>query len=201
MNENVEKVIKLSVVILVSALIGVLLGQLVSNYELRYMFSREYCGEYKNVEIYKTKNADEGIMSEHKEMLALAPDKLLEGCERIYFTGSDIEVPVFDEGLGDALGLTIGRTIYISTKNFGSYVLLHELFHAYDNANGDISENSPAFLRAYRANKRAIPVYASHSDDYPAEYFAQAGAMYLLIPQELSVAAPETYEYFSELFL
>ena len=197
MSETVKKGLRLIAIIVVSAAIGILLGQLVTNYELKFMMSREYLGEYCGIEVYRTGDVNEENLERHFEMLAKAPEQLAECCDRLYFTGSELELPAYDGGLGDALGLTQNRTVYISTESFSSYVVFHELFHAYDNAHGELSANSPEFESAYYANKRVIPVFASHSSAYASEFFAQAGAMYLLIPQELSVAAPETYEYFN----
>ncbi|MBP3855517.1 MAG: hypothetical protein IK990_07910 [Ruminiclostridium sp.] len=198
MNENAGKAIRLIVIIAVSATIGIILGHLVSNYELRFMISREYRGEVNGVEIYCAGDVNEDNLALHELMLERAPSKLAECCERIYFTGEDPGLPAADAGIGTALGLTQDRTVYISTQDFSTYVVFHELFHAYDNANGEISSNSVPFIRAYNANRGSIPVFASHTSAYPSEFFAQAGAMYLLIPDKLEISAPETYKFFSE---
>ncbi|MBP5606548.1 MAG: hypothetical protein J6X60_13580 [Ruminiclostridium sp.] len=130
----------------------------------------------------------------HASMIEKAPEMLTNCCDKIYFTGTDLELPAQDS----ALGLTQGRTLFISTESFSTYVIYHELFHAYDNSNGEPSANSLEFINAYEANKQVIPVFAQYSSSFRSEFFAQAGAMYLIMPFELSIAAPETYRYYDE---
>jgi hypothetical protein len=197
MSDSFKKIIRLGVIIFLSAAIGIILGQFVSNYELRFMFSREYCGEIGGIDLYAAGNVDRGNFVQHLEMLVKAPEELTECCDRIYFTGVGIEIPSGDSGLGNALGLTQDRTIYISTESFSSYVVFHELFHAYDNAHGTLS-GTAEFLKLYSENSRIMPVFAAHSSAYPAEFFAQVGAMYLLMPTELSVAAPDVFDYYDK---
>ena len=189
MSSSVKTVLRLGV--------GIILGQLVSSYELRYMLSREYYGEINGIEVYRTGDVNEDNLALHTEMLKNAPEQLTECCDRIYFTGTDLELPIHDAGLGNALGLTQGGTVYISTASFSSYVVYHELFHAFDNARGIIS-SSDEFTRLYEENKRFLPVYASNDGAYESEFFAQAGALYLIMPRELSVAAPGLYKYYDE---
>lgn len=195
MSDSFKKIIGIGAIILVSALVGILLGQLFCNYEMRYMFAREYCGDVNGIEIYAAGEIDRDNFVKHLEMLVDAPEKLTECCDKIYFTGSSLGVPASDSGLGNALGLTQDRTIYISTESFSSYVVYHELFHAFDNANDRLSDTTE-FVKLYAENDRIMPVFAAHSDEYAAEFFAQVGAMYLLMPFELSVSAPELYDYY-----
>ncbi len=199
MSDSVKKVVRLSLIIIVSAFIGILFGQLVSSYELRFMLSREYLGEYRGIEIYTAGSVNEENMKLHLQVLKEAPEQLTKCVERIYFTGTDLELPVQDSGMGKALGLTQGQTVYLSTESFGSYVALHEMFHAYDYVHGDLSENSVRFQRVYERGKNVIPIFAPNVGAYPAEFFAQAGAMCITMPFEMSIAAPEVYEYFTEL--
>ena len=195
---RLKRAFKFAAVIIAAVVIGVFLGHLVSNYEMRFMLSRKYQGTYKGIEIYTSGLLDEQNFRSHAEMLGNAPDKLTECCERMYFTGTDLDLPGTDDGLGSALGLTQDKTIYISTQSFSSYVVFHELFHAYDNTHGSPLSSSPEFLRLYAANRRVITVFASDSSAYTAEFFAQAGAMYLLMPDELHMAAPDLYKYYDE---
>ena len=198
MSDTFKKMIRLAVIIFLSAAIGILLGQFVSNYELRFMLAREYCGEVGGIELYAAGNIDRGNFVKHLEMLVKAPAELTDCCDKMYFTGVDVEIPAGDSGLGNALGLTQDRTIYISTASFSSYVVFHELFHAYDNAHGSLSETSE-FMNLYHDNSRIMPVFAANSSAYPSEFFAQVGAMYLLMPYELSVAAPDVFDYYEKL--
>ncbi|MBO6230336.1 MAG: hypothetical protein J6O50_07195 [Ruminiclostridium sp.] len=198
MSESFRKMIRLAVIIFLSATVGILLGQFVSNYEMRFMLSREYCGDVSGIEIYAVGNVDRENFVKHLEMLVDAPEQLTECCDRMYFTGTDLEIPAHDSGLGDALGLTQDRMICISTRSFSTYVVFHELFHAYDNVHGTLSETAE-FLQLYSENERAVPVFASHRSAYAAEFFAQAGALYLLMPMELSFSAPGLYEYYNNM--
>lgn len=199
MSDTLKKVLKLSALIIVSAFIGVMLGQFMSNYEMRFSFSRRYIGNYRGIDIYETGDINEENMRMHLQMLSDAPEELAECTDRLYFIGTDVALPVNDEELGDVLGLTQGSTVYISTSSFSAYVVFHELFHAYDSAHGDISENSREFREIYANAGHTVPVFAAYSSDYPAEFFAQAGAMCLVMPFEMSRAAPSVYEYYSEL--
>ena len=195
MSDSFKKIIGIGAIIFISALIGILLGQFFCNYEMRYMFGREYCGDVSGIEIYAAGEVDRDNFRKHLEMLVKAPGKLTECCDRIYFTGNGLDIPGSDSGLGSALGMTQDRTIYISTESYSSYVVFHELFHAYDNTHERLSE-SAEFIRLYAENDRVMPVFAARSEDYASEFFAQVGAMYLLMPFELSVSAPDLFEYY-----
>ncbi|MBR5090285.1 MAG: hypothetical protein IK093_12725 [Ruminiclostridium sp.] len=199
MNETASKLLRLLGIVIVSAVIGIFLGHLVSNYEVRYMLSRKYIGEYNGIEIYQTGDVNEENLALHKAMLEYAPDVLTECCDRLYFVGSDLELPAQEAiGIGQALGLTQNRTIYISTEGYSPYVVFHELFHAYDNAHDEISSNDLTFISAFNENRGVIPVFAAHASAYSSEFFAQSGAMYLLLPNELEVEAPETFSFFHD---
>ena len=193
---RLKRAAKFAAVIAAAVTIGVLLGHLVSNYEMRFMLSRKYHGTYKGIEVYSSGTLDEQNFRSHAEMLGKAPDKLTECCDRMYFTGSDLDLPGNDAGLGAALGLTQNRTVYISTQSYSSYVVFHELFHAYDNTHGNPLSSSEEFMKLYAANRRVIPVFAADSAAYSAEFFAQAGALYLLMPDELEIAAPDLFKYY-----
>ena len=40
--------------IIAAAGVGVLLGQLASDYELRFLLNREFCGTYRGIDVYKS---------------------------------------------------------------------------------------------------------------------------------------------------
>ena len=195
---RIKQAVKFAAVVIAAAVIGILIGHLVSNYEMRFMLSRKYQGTYKGIEVYTSGLLDEQNFRAHAQMLGTAPDKLTECCDRLYFTGTDLELPGYDAGLGSALGLTQNRTVYISTESFSSYVVYHELFHAYDNTHGSPLSSSDEFMKLYASNRRVIPVFAADSSAYLSEFFAQAGAMYLLMPAELKYSAPDLYDYYDE---
>ena len=197
--KKVYKAIRLAVIILVSAIIGIILGHFVSNYEMRFMLDRKFCGTYRGIEVYKVGQIDVDNFKDHAYMLSLAPDELAEACERMYFTGTDLEIPSNDSGINAALGLTQNRTVYISTRTFGADVLFHELFHAYDNYKGMLSQNDLDFISAFNEERRRIFTAVVDPTQESAEFFAQCGAVYLLSPNELETKAPKTYYYFNRL--
>ena len=194
------RAVKFAVIIAAAAALGVFLGHFMTSYETRFMLSREYCGSYKGIEIYKTGDIDTDNFTSHAEMLGKAPDKLLEGCQRLYFTGTDLDISENETGINSALGLTQDRTVYISTRSFGADVLYHELFHAYDNYNGMPSLNSDEFKKAYDAEKGSVFIAVVDRSHEASEFFAQTGAMYLISPKELQFRAPMTFGYFNGIF-
>ena len=194
------RAVKLIVIVAASAALGIFLGHFLSSYETRFMLSREYCGSYKGIEIYKTGDIDTDNFTSHAEMLGKAPDKLLEGCQRLYFTGTDLDISENETGISSALGLTQDRTVYISTSTFGADVLYHELFHAYDNYRGMLSLNSDGFRKAYESERGRVFIAVVDAAHEASEFFAQAGAVYLISPKELKFRAPMTYEYFNGIF-
>ncbi len=200
MSEKIKDTVKHTVIVLIAAAVGICLGYFVSSYETRFMLGREYQGAYKGVELYTCGDVNDIFYKAHLEMLELAPDELLAGCERIYFTGADIGIPANDSGYEHALGLTQNGVVYVSTQSFGADVVMHELFHTYDSANGMLSDNSPGFRAAFDSENGNIRVIAGSSVFMASEFFAEAGAMYIISPFELSIRAPRTYEYFNTIF-
>lgn len=189
--------VKWSLIILAAVIIGIFIGQFITSYETRYLFSREYCGSYKGIDVYKCGEIDRDNATGHLRLLETVPDTLADACSSIYLTGGSLSVPIIGEEGGKALGLTQNTTIYISTDTFGVDVLYHELFHCYDNANGKLSE-SEEFLEL--SEKEGGYFYLEGYDEsvLPAEIFAQAGAMYLLEPAHLLYVAPEIYAFIDE---
>jgi len=200
MTDNAKKHIKQAIVILFAAVLGILLGRLVSNYEMRFMLDREYRGEYKGVEIYTCGEINVDNYNAHIKMLSYAPDELLAYCEKMYFTGGGISVPANDSGFDQALGLTQDKVIYVSTQSFGADVVMHELFHTYDNGKGMISSNDEDFYRIFDEEKDNIRIIAGSDSLLASEFFAEAGAIYIISPFELSIRAPKAYRYFNSLF-
>lgn len=199
MTETMKRGIKVAIIIVVSAAAGIILGCLVSNQELRYMFSREYRETISGIEIYTCGEIDADNYTAHMAMLNCAPDELAECCDKIYFTGTDLPIPANDTGFGQALGITQGRTVFISTKSFGADVLLHEMFHSYDHEHGMLSSNDGDFLVAFKEEGTRIRLAAADESFLASEYFAEAGAMYIISPFELRIRTPKTYKYFSSL--
>lgn len=189
------RTIKYIFVIAVALAAGIFLGRFITNYETRYLLDREYCGSYRGIDVYKCGEINAENFIGHAYMLEQAPDVIVECCTDMYFIGGELSIPASG---GVALGLTQDSTVYISTDSFDADVIYHELFHTYDNANDDISE-SEEFLDIFYREQSGVYVEVVDSNDYAAEFFAAAGAQYLLEPETLKLAAPKTYEYFDKL--
>ncbi len=189
--------VKWTLVILGAVVLGIGIGPLFTSYETRYLLNREYCGSYKGIKVYKCGEINGENAAAHLRLLEAVPDSLADSCSSIYLTGGSLSVPLIGEEEGQALGLTQNTTVYISTDSFGIDVMYHELFHCYDNANGNISE-SEEFREL--AGKEGGYFYLEGYDESsrPAEIFASAGAMYLLEPEHLLYEAPQIYAYISE---
>lgn len=190
--------IKYAVIIAAAVIAGIFLGKFITNYETQYLLSREYCGRYRGIEVYKCGEINAENFIGHAHLLETAPDVLVECCTAMYFTGEDLYVPAVGGLGGKALGLTQDSTIYISTETFNIDVIYHELFHAYDNVHGKIS-NSEEFLKIVDKEQNKVFVELLDEDMFAAEFFAAAGAQYLLEPEILKLAAPETYEFIDKL--
>lgn len=191
------RTVKWILIILAAVLVGIFLGQFITSYETQFLFSREYCGSYKGIEVYRCGEINGVNAAGHLRLLETVPDELAETCSAIYLTGGSLSVPLIGSEGGKALGLTQNTTIYISTDSFNVDVLYHELFHAYDNANGKLSE-SGEFMKIAEKEGKAFYLEGYESSAQPAEIFASAGAMYLLEPEHLEFIAPGLYAYIQE---
>ncbi len=190
--------VKYGVIVAIAVIAGIFLGQFITSYETQYLLSREFCGTYRGIDVYKCGEIDKENFVAHAYMLDSAPDALVECCTDMYFTGGDLSVPIIGAQNGRALGLTQDSTIYIATDTFNVDVVYHELFHAYDNAHGKLSESSE-FMLIFSKEKDKVFVEVVDESAYSEEFFAAAGASYLLEPLVLKAAAPETYEYIDNL--
>ncbi len=189
---------KYLIVIVLAGIAGIFLGRMMTRYETQLLFSREYCGSYRGIDVYKCGELDNENVVGHLLMLEKAPDALTESCTAIYFTGGSLNVPEMSGEAGSALGLTQDTTVFITTASFYPDVLFHELFHTYDNRGGKASD-SEEFRRIYALERSAVSVECLVEESDRAEFFASAGAEYLLSPRALEAAAPETYDYFEKL--
>lgn len=190
--------VKYIIIIAVAVGAGIFLGRFITDYKTQYLLSREFCGSYRGIDVYRCGEINADNFVGHAYMLEQAPDVLTECCTEMYFTGGDLSVPVVGQKNGKALGLTQDSTIYISTDTFNVDVVYHELFHAYDNVNDKLSESSD-FLQIYHRESDKVFFEALEEDSNYAEFFAAAGAAYLLEPEVLKAAAPLTYEYIHNL--
>lgn len=199
MNKNTVslRTVKWILIIIAAVVVGIFLGQFITSYETQFLFSREYCGSYKGIEVYRCGELNGLNATGHLRLLETIPDELAESCSAIYLTGGSLSVPLVGSGGGKALGLTQNTTIYISTDSFNVDVMYHELFHAYDNANSKLSE-SDEFRKIAEKEGKVFYLEGYEESAHPTEIFASAGAMYLLEPEHLEFIAPELYAYIHE---
>ncbi len=191
------RTVKWILIIIAAVIAGIFLGQFITSYETQYLFNREYCGSYKGIDVYKCGEINSTNAAAHLRLLEAVPDALTETCSAIYLTGGSLSVPIVGTENGKALGLTQNTTIYISADSFNIDVLYHELFHAYDNAKGKLSETKE-FAEIVEAEGEAFYLEGYEDSSLPAEIFASAGAMYLLEPEHLLFKAPKLYAYIEE---
>lgn len=192
-NRQPFRIVKYGIAILLAGITGIFLGHFLTRYETRLLFNREYCGSYRGIEVYKCGEPDSENAAYHLQMLEKAPETLTEGCTAIYLTSGSLPLPETG-GNAEALGLTQGTTVFVTTDSFYPDVLLHELFHAYDHAN-DMLSDSEEFREIFGRESDRISVVCVIPESERAEFFAAAGAEYLLKPISLLENAPETYRY------
>lgn len=193
-NNRAFRFVVYAAAVIAAAGVGVLLGQVASDYELRFLLNREFCGTYKGIDVYKSGEINDENVLGHIYVLKAAPSELTDCCKSLYFIGGELPIPKNETGHTQALGLTQGDKIYISTNSYSADVMLHELFHAYDNRYGNSSGKD--FMSVYDREQTKLYVAGGYSDQRASEYFATAGALYLLNPEDLLLLAPETYNYF-----
>lgn len=197
MTSNKLRYVKYIIIVAFAVGIGIFMGYFFTSYKTQYLLNREFCGSYRGIDVYKCGEINKEYFVAHAYMLDSAPDVLVECCTDMYFTEGALTIPQSQHS-GRALGITQDSTIYITTDSFNADVVYHELFHAYDNAHGKISE-SYEFTQIFHEEKGKVFVEVVDEADYNEEFFAAAGAAYLLEPQVLKDAAPKTYEYIDNL--
>lgn len=190
------RIVKYGIAILLAGIAGIFLGRFLTRYETRLLLNREYCGSYRGIDVYKCGELDNENAAYHLEMLGRAPETLTEGCKALYLTGGSLPIREGDGG-NEALGLTQETTVFVTTDSFYPDVLFHELFHAYDRANDTLSD-SEEFRGIYERESDRIAVACMVPESARAEFFATAGAEYLLAPLTLLENAPETYRFIDE---
>lgn len=151
---------------------------------------------FKGVEIYE-KNANTKNMNLYMNNLALIPDVLLDNCSKIYFTDEDLN-DKFDLGLSAVVAaVSIEDEIYVDTSYFEYGVMVHEMYHVFDYANGWITERED-FKRIYNIYKDSVEVSPGNRDDV-YEFFASYGEMFTLEREGLD--ENEIFAFFSGLGL
>ncbi len=198
-DSKVFRAAKYVIIILIAGMVGIFLGRFMTRYETRLLFSREYCGSYRGIDVYKCGELDSNNVISHLLMLEKAPQILADACSALYFTGGSLNVPEMSGAGARALGLTQDDIVFITADSFYADVLYHELFHAYDNSSGKLSD-AEDFRDIYSRERSFVKVECLVEESDRAEFFAAAGAEYLLNPGSLKAAAPDTYGYFDGLF-
>lgn len=159
-------------------------------------------GEYvltstiKGIEIYE-KDANKKNMNLYMNNLVLIPDELLENCSRIYFADEDLN-DKFDLGFATVVAaVSIEDEIYVDTSYFEYGVLVHEMYHVFDYANGWITEKED-FKRIYNIYKDIVEVSPGNRENV-YEFFASYGEMFTLEREALE--RNEIFAFFSGLGL
>jgi len=134
--------------------------------------------EYGNIKVYYR----EGYYEENAELylndLKSLPEELKENCERIFFTNENLNEK-FDTGIETKIvAISLGKDIYISTDYYEIGVLVHELYHVYDYANGWISDTDE-FKELYEEYKNKYEVSPGNAQNC-YEFFASYGENFYL---------------------
>ena len=140
------------------------------------------------------------------------PDYLISKCTKIYLQGENSyysnaennEAGQSSVGYADPEDYSIHLFIN-NTKTLDHMMeydiiatITHELWHLYDFSNGDgINDLSNFdFSNLYNANPNSITEYGATDS---AEFFAEAGSMYINNPEELKEKNIDVYNYFEAL--
>lgn len=140
------------------------------------------------------------------------PDYLISKCTKIYLQGENVYYSDAEDN--EAGQSSVG---YADPENYNVHLFInntksldhmteydimttitHELWHLYDFSNGDgVNDLSDFdFLNLYNANPNSITEYGATDS---AEFFAEAGAMYINNPEELKQKNMDVYNYFESL--
>ena len=139
-----------------------------------------------------------------KKMIQQQPEYLLNNCQTIYVCSKE-KFKEFKEAenLENAYAFSTysDRAVYVqlSTKDYDTKSLTHELWHIYDFTHGDPttdSSNLEDFQKLYKENPNSITEYGSTSS---REFFAEAGVMYIYEPEQLLKQNVDVYYYFDAL--
>ncbi|WP_304645348.1 zinc-dependent peptidase, partial [uncultured Dubosiella sp.] len=117
-----------------------------------------------------------------------------------YANSADMAVRILRSDLtGPYIDLSMPDRV-LQPQDYYIHALAHELSHIFDYQwayNEVFLSDSPAFQSLYAAEGRSLNDYASTS---VAEFFAEASKYYLLYPDELLEKAPQTFQYFQNLY-
>ncbi|WP_305151106.1 zinc-dependent peptidase [uncultured Dubosiella sp.] len=117
-----------------------------------------------------------------------------------YANSADMAVRILRSDLtGPYIDLSMPDRV-LQPQDYYIHALAHELSHIFDYQwayNEVFLSDSPAFQSLYAAEGRSLNDYASTS---AAEFFAEASKYYLLYPDELLEKAPQTFQYFQNLY-
>lgn len=146
------------------------------------------------------------------KVIKAQPKFLMRNCTGIHLQGENAFINYAQQNFGDkynkAFGYTIGGDVFLKTnlnvngskrdKDSVKDTVAHELWHVFDYTKGTdeyyLSELD--FNILYNQNPCSISEYGATNT---LEFFAEAGAMYLLSPEELKEKNIDVYNYFEAL--
>ena len=140
------------------------------------------------------------------------PEFLRRNCTGIHLQGENTFIEYAQQNFGDkynkAFGYTIGENVFLKTnlnvngskrdKDSVKDTVAHELWHVFDYTKGtdEYYLSELGFNILYNQNPESISEYGATN---VLEFFAEAGAMYLLSPEELKEKNIDVYNYFESL--
>ena len=136
----------------------------------------------------------------------------MKNCTGIYLQGEnnyyEQKKQIYGENIGTSGGHAIGEKIYLDAKTKYSNGertidiirdnITHELWHVFDYTKGtdEYYLSELEFNVLYNQNPNSITEYGAKNN---LEFFAEAGTMYLLSPEELKEKNMDVYNYFESL--
>lgn len=151
-------------------------------------------------------------VNRHLKEIKTQPEFLMKNCTGIHLQGENIhqerKQQAYGRDIGDTAGYVEERDIYFDVKTKYSNgektsdiireTVAHELWHVFDyvNGNDEYYLSGLDFNILYNQNPDSISEYGATN---VSEFFAEAGAMYLLSPEELKEKNMDVYNYFEAL--
>lgn len=151
--------------------------------------------ENTSPDFFVDENVDEGVKNNYENNLNTLPESIKKYANSVTITHEDLSEKFELDLDAKILAITYGKDIYVNDEKYNENVLIHELFHAYDYSNNWIS-NQKEFFEIYQIEKDFVKVTDGNIQNV-YEFFASAGEMYYLNPNNLKKEAPLTYKFFS----
>lgn len=151
-------------------------------------------------------------VNRHLKEIKTQPEFLMKNCTGIHLQGENIHQERKQQVYGRDIGATAGyveeryicfdvKTKYSNGEKTSDIIretVTHELWHVFDNVNGndEYCLSGLDFNILYNQNPDSISEYGATNAN---EFFAEAGTMYLLSPEELKEKNMDVYNYFESL--